>query len=102
VVSTGCGACHTLMAAGSTGTIGPNLDRSTATQAKVLTTITNGKGTMEAFVTKLTPLQGFYAAEDYHQDYIAHNPGNPYVIYNDLPKLSDLNKKYPDLVVKKR
>jgi peptide-methionine (S)-S-oxide reductase len=53
-------------------------------------------------VTQLTPLQGFYAAEDYHQDYIAHNPGNPYVIYNDLPKLAELNKKYPDLVVKKR
>jgi len=53
-------------------------------------------------VTQVTPLQGFYAAEDYHQDYIAHNPGNPYVIYNDLPKLAELNKKYPDLVLKKR
>ena len=53
-------------------------------------------------VTQVTPLQRFYAAEDYHQDYIAHNPGNPYVVYNDLPKLAELNKKYPDLVVKKR
>jgi peptide-methionine (S)-S-oxide reductase len=53
-------------------------------------------------VTQLTPLQGFYAAEDYHQDYIAHNPANPYVVYNDLPKLAELNKKFPDLVVKKR
>ena len=53
-------------------------------------------------VTQVTPLQGFYAAEDYHQDYIAHNPGNPYVVYNDLPKLAELNKRYPDLVVKKR
>jgi peptide-methionine (S)-S-oxide reductase len=53
-------------------------------------------------VTQVTPLQGFYTAEDYHQDYIAHNPGNPYVVYNDLPKLAELNKRYPDLVVKKR
>jgi peptide-methionine (S)-S-oxide reductase len=53
-------------------------------------------------VTQVTPLQGFYAAEDYHQDFIAHNPGNPYVVYNDLPKLAELNKRYPDLVVKKR
>jgi peptide-methionine (S)-S-oxide reductase len=53
-------------------------------------------------VTKLTPLEAFYIAEDYHQDYIAHNPGNPYVIYNDLPKLAELSKKFPDLVVKKR
>ncbi len=52
-------------------------------------------------ITKLTPLEGFYPAEDYHQDYIAHNPGNPYVIYNDLPKLSELKKKYPDLVTKR-
>jgi peptide-methionine (S)-S-oxide reductase len=49
-------------------------------------------------VTQLTPLAAFYPAEDYHQDYIAHNPGNPYVMYNDLPKLEQLKKKYPELV----
>jgi peptide-methionine (S)-S-oxide reductase len=49
-------------------------------------------------VTQLTPLTAFYAAEDYHQDYIAHNPGNPYVVYNDLPKLDQLKKKYPELI----
>src|ERR1044071_3101894 len=49
-------------------------------------------------VTQLTPLRAFYAAEDYHQDYIAHNPGNPYVVYNDLPKLDQLKKKYPELI----
>ena len=39
--------------------------------------------------------QGFYAAEDYHQDYIAHNPGNPYVVYNDLPKLASSTRNTP-------
>ena len=38
-------------------------------------------------VTTVVPLKGFYAAEDYHQDFIAHNPDYPYVVVNDLPKL---------------
>jgi peptide-methionine (S)-S-oxide reductase len=49
-------------------------------------------------VTEVAPLAGFYPAEAYHQDYIVHNPGNPYVIFNDLPKLAELKKKYPELV----
>ena len=49
-------------------------------------------------VTQVTPLEGFYPAEAYHQDYIAHNPDNPYVVYNDLPKLQRLKKDYPDWV----
>ena len=56
-MTAGCGACHTMKAAGSTGTLGPNLDRSTAAQAMILNTITNGKGTMQAFVDKLTAQQ---------------------------------------------
>ena len=48
--------------------------------------------------TQVTQLQGFYAAEDYHQDFIAHNPTNPYVVYNDLPKLDQLKRQYPDLI----
>jgi peptide-methionine (S)-S-oxide reductase len=47
-------------------------------------------------VTKVSELPAFYAAEDYHQDYIQHHPDNPYVIYNDLPKLGQLRKKFPD------
>ena len=49
-------------------------------------------------VTKLEPLRGFYAAEDYHQDYLVHNPDNPYIVYNDMPKLHALKAKYPALV----
>ena len=51
-------------------------------------------------VTKLEPLAGFYAAEGYHQDFIAHNPRHPYVVYNDLPKLAELKKRFPELVKK--
>lgn len=49
-------------------------------------------------VTKVAPLAGFYSAEAYHQDYLVHNPDNPYIVYNDLPKLRALREKYPALV----
>jgi peptide-methionine (S)-S-oxide reductase len=49
-------------------------------------------------VTQVTSLKGFYAAEEYHQNFIERNPTYPYVVYNDLPKLEQLKKKYPDLV----
>ena len=49
-------------------------------------------------VTRVTRLPAFYPAEDYHQDYIQHNPDNPYVMYNDLPKIAALHKKFPDLL----
>jgi peptide-methionine (S)-S-oxide reductase len=52
----------------------------------------------KAIVTKVAPLQGFYRAEDYHQDYVAHNPRQPYVAYNDLPKLTNLRAEFPELL----
>lgn len=48
-------------------------------------------------VTKLTPFTGFFAAEAYHQHYLDYNRDNPYIIYNDLPKLAALKKEYPQL-----
>ena len=49
-------------------------------------------------VTKVVPLNGFYPAEDYHQHFIAKNPDYPYVVYNDLPKLKELHKRFPALL----
>jgi peptide-methionine (S)-S-oxide reductase len=48
-------------------------------------------------VTKIEPLKGFYAAEDYHQDYLIHNPTQPYIVYNDLPKIAALKRIYPQM-----
>jgi peptide-methionine (S)-S-oxide reductase len=48
-------------------------------------------------VTKVAAYQAFYAAEDYHQDYLVHNPDSPYIVYNDMPKLEKLKKTFPQL-----
>lgn len=50
-------------------------------------------------VTDVTPLKGFYRAEDYHQDYAYYHPDNPYILVCDRPKVETLRKDFPDLFV---
>jgi len=50
-------------------------------------------------VTEVTPLKGFYRAEAYHQDYALHNPGNPYILVCDRPKIEALKQQFPNLFV---
>lgn len=50
-------------------------------------------------VTEVTPLKGFYRAEDYHQDYALHNPTNPYIQVCDRPKIESLKQQFPELFV---
>jgi peptide-methionine (S)-S-oxide reductase len=47
--------------------------------------------------TKIELGKTFYPAEDYHQDYLEHNPMKPYIIFNDLPKIKNLEKLFPQL-----
>jgi peptide-methionine (S)-S-oxide reductase len=47
-------------------------------------------------VTKVDHLKGFYPAEGYHQDFLALNPSNPYIVFNDLPKIANLKRLLPD------
>ena len=49
------------------------------------------------FDPSVVPLKAFYAAEDYHQDYLAHHLTQPYIVYNDLPKVENLKTRYPEL-----
>ena len=56
----------------------------------------NGK-----IVTELTPLKGFYKAEDYHQHYAEKNPENPYIQICDVPKTAALKAQFPELFVAK-
>lgn len=46
-------------------------------------------------VTRVDPLGGFYRAEGYHQDYLVHHPYDPYIVYNDMPKLRNLERYLP-------
>jgi peptide-methionine (S)-S-oxide reductase len=48
-------------------------------------------------VTQLAPLDRFFAAEAYHQNYLAQHMTQPYIVYNDLPKLDKLEKTFPAL-----
>src|SRR5258706_11253649 len=50
-------------------------------------------------VTRTEPLKGFYAAEDYHQDYLVHHPTQPYIAYNDMPKVENFRRAFPNLYV---
>ena len=47
-------------------------------------------------VTSVEPDRAFYPAEGYHQDYLTRHPGNPYIVFNDLPKIRDLQRLFPD------
>jgi peptide-methionine (S)-S-oxide reductase len=51
----------------------------------------------KAIVTQVVSSTGFYAAEAYHQDFLRRNPYNPYIVVNDLPKLGQLKKQFPEL-----
>jgi len=46
--------------------------------------------------TTIEPGRVFYPAEGYHQDFLVRNPTYPYIVINDLPKLDDLKRQFPD------
>jgi peptide-methionine (S)-S-oxide reductase len=46
--------------------------------------------------TMIEPGKTFYRAEDYHQDFLVHNPTYPYIVYNDLPKVENLKRLFAD------
>ena len=56
-MSAGCGGCHTLAAAGATGTIGPDLDTSPLTSQQIVLQVTNGGSPMPGFGNSLSPQQ---------------------------------------------
>ena len=48
-------------------------------------------------VTTIEPGRAFYPAEDYHQDYLTLNPRQPYIVYNDMPKIENLKRLFPSV-----
>ena len=70
-------------------------------QAKVarayIAQLTQAHSFPAAIVTKIEPGRTFYPAEDYHQDFLALNPTYPYIVFNDLPKIENLKRLFPDV-----
>lgn len=64
IFTASCGACHTLADAGTTGTVGPNLDQAKPPKSLVVDRVTNGKGQMPPFKDSLDPAQ-IEAVADY-------------------------------------
>jgi peptide-methionine (S)-S-oxide reductase len=59
--------------------------------------LTAAKTFSRPIVTKVEKLHGFFRAEEYHQDYLAHHPNQPYIVINDQPKVAALKKQFPDI-----
>lgn len=51
----------------------------------------------QKIVTQIVPFQAFYPAEDYHQNYAKVHPNDPYIVYNDAPKVANLQKEFPQM-----
>ena len=72
-----------------------------ATQQKIargyIAQLTAAKAFHAPIVTRVEALKAFYPAEDYHQDYLRLHPDQPYIVYNDAPKLVALKQLFPKL-----
>ena len=90
-------------------------DSGTQYRSAILTTIDEQKKVADAYiaqlnaakvykrpiVTKVSPLEGFYPAEAYHQDYLTLHPNQPYIAFNDIPKVENLKKIFADNYIEK-
>ena len=75
-------------------------DEQKAAAAAYIAELDKAKLYRRPIVTTLEPLKAFFTAEDYHQNYLALHPTQPYIVFNDLPKLGALQKEWPQLYAK--
>jgi peptide-methionine (S)-S-oxide reductase len=61
--------------------------------------LNQAKSFASPIVTEVVVGKTFYQAERYHQDYVKHHPNEPYIVINDLPKVANLRKLFPNLYV---
>ena len=71
-------------------------DQKRATDA-FIAQLAQAKAYPRPIVTQVVPFKSFYAAEAYHQDYAIIHPTEPYIVYNDLPKVDHLRTQFPEL-----
>ena len=73
----------------------------TADQARLarayIEQLTAARAFQARIVTTIEPEKVFYPAEAYHQDYLTRHPNAPYIVINDLPKIEDLKRLFPDV-----
>ncbi len=62
-----------------------------------ITQLNGAKVFARPIVTQVAALKSFNVAEAYHQDYLVNHPDEPYIVFNDLPKVENLRKQLPDL-----
>jgi len=72
-------------------------DEQKRTAKDYINQLTQKKAFSDPIVTQVVPLKGFYPAEEYHQNFLERNPDNPYIVFNDMPKLEQLRKQFPAL-----
>jgi len=68
--------------------------------AAYIAQLTSAGAFKRSITTQVVPLTAFYEAEAYHQDYARHNPTQPYIVFNDLPKVEALKKQFPQVYVR--
>ncbi|WP_266168910.1 peptide-methionine (S)-S-oxide reductase MsrA [Dyella subtropica] len=59
--------------------------------------LTKAKAFTDPIVTQIAPLKAFYTAEAYHQNYARLHPNEPYIIFNDAPKVTNLKRLFPTM-----
>ncbi len=73
-----------------------NADQQRVAQAYIAQ-LKDARSFRRPIVTEVTPLKAFYPAEAYHQNYLVQHPDQPYIVFNDLPKLAALKAELPQL-----
>jgi peptide-methionine (S)-S-oxide reductase len=63
--------------------------------------LNNAQAFKRPIATQVTTLNAFYQAEEYHQDYAARHPKDRYIVINDLPKVANLRKQFPNLYIER-
>lgn len=71
-------------------------DEQKRTAEAAIAKLTQAKRFKNPIVTELTPLVAFYEAEAYHQDYARYHPNEPYIVFNDRPKVEHLRAAFPE------
>jgi peptide-methionine (S)-S-oxide reductase len=61
--------------------------------------LNQAKAFRRPIVTQVAALKSFHQAENYHQDYAARHPNQPYIVSHDLPKVENLRRHFPALYV---